>query len=103
MPFENKIIPSLAPNVEDHLKTINYNLPIDLDNHEELIYKIRSYVGLDFNTIQLIIKAIFLEMRNVILSRENLLFSEMGILKHNSKNRYSFKIKRTFRRIIKNG
>ena len=59
--------PDLLPNIDEHLERVSDNVPVELGNLDELLFKIRATTGLDIESIKIITRAFFQEIRNQIL------------------------------------
>lgn len=59
--------PDLLPNIDEHLERVSDNLPVELGNLDELLFKIRAATGLDIESIKIITRVFFQEIRNQVL------------------------------------
>lgn len=58
---------NLPLDFEEFLKSINDNSPINVKKLDKLIYKIKSYTGLDEKFCKIIVQSLFQEIKNEIV------------------------------------
>lgn len=68
----------LPLTIEDHLENINDNIPVTTKQLDELVYKIRSYTGLDAEIIRIIVQNYFQEIRNQCLNGKEVKIDSFG-------------------------
>jgi len=92
-----KIIEDLPEDINNYLLNINFNLEdIDISNHEDLICKIICHVPISRDKAEIILKTIFICMRNVLLSGNRLNLYNLGKIAFNKKGIF-IKSKNSFR------
>ena len=71
----------LPPDINDYLEQVSDDAPIDVDNFEELIFKIRAQTGLEVNSIKILLKTYFQEIRNQMLKGNKVILNKIGKFK----------------------
>lgn len=73
----------LPEGIKSYLNKINYNLPIPLNNLEEMLCKVRCFTGLTKEKTEIAIKYLLEEIRNIIISGKRVSFYTLGSLSLN--------------------
>lgn len=66
------------PDINEFLNNTTQNSDINIKNLEELIYIVRSKTGLTYEQCEILIKEIFMNMRNEILKGNKISIKSLG-------------------------
>lgn len=70
--------PNFLPDINEYLEQIDDNLPIELRNLDELLFKIRASTGLDIDSIKIIVRTFFQEIRTQVLKGNIIQIKSLG-------------------------
>ena len=68
----------LPLTIEDHLENINDNIPINTNQLDELVYKIKANTGLEIDIVRIIVQNYFQEIRNQCLRGKSIMIDSFG-------------------------
>jgi len=70
--------PNLLPDIDDHLERVDDNLPVELKNLDELLFTVRASTGLPIDSVKIIVRAFFQEIRNQVLKGNIIKLKALG-------------------------
>lgn len=99
--------PDLLPGIDQFLEQNNYNIPVEIKNLDELLFKIKAHTGLEIDTIKIIVQTFFQEIRNELFKGNIISLFPLGKFLINDrkkigKNNFLFNLKlfKTSKKII---
>lgn len=70
--------PELLPDVEEYLESIDFNLPVSIDNLEHIVGAIVAKTNLNEYDAKKVLRLFFQEIRNSILKKQKVNIRRLG-------------------------
>jgi nucleoid DNA-binding protein len=68
----------LLPNIHQYLEQANNNRSVNIENLDEIVYRIHASTGLSLEASEIVLKSFFQEIRNSILRGEVVRLAKLG-------------------------